>query len=46
MKWNISVISGKETNKNFVSTGEGMQKNRNFFLKPKIFLKTIKTYIM
>jgi len=28
MKWNILVISGKETNKYFVSTGEGIQKNR------------------
>jgi len=26
MKWNISVIRGKKTNKYFVSTGEGMRK--------------------
>jgi len=42
MKWNISVISGKETNKYFVSTGEGMQINRKKFLKPKIFYEVYK----
>jgi len=26
MKWNISVIRGKNTNKYFVSTGEGIRK--------------------
>jgi len=42
MKWNISVISGKETNKYFVSTGEGMQINRKNFLKSKFVLKIMK----
>jgi len=45
MKWNISVISGKETNKYFVSTGEGMQINRKKFLKPKIFYEVYKKFI-
>jgi len=31
MKWNISVIRGKKTNKYFVSTGEGIQKIKNFY---------------
>jgi len=31
MKWNISVIRGKKTNKYFVSTGEGIQKKLNIF---------------
>jgi len=37
MKWNISVIRGKDTNKYSVSTGEGMRKNKSKFLlfKPK-----------
>jgi len=30
MKWNISVIRGKKTNKDFASTGEGKwKKDRN-----------------
>jgi hypothetical protein len=45
MKWNISVISGKETNKYFVSTGEGMQINRKKFLKSKIFYEVYKNFI-
>jgi len=28
MKWNISVIRGKNTKKYFVSTGEGLRKNK------------------
>lgn len=36
MKWNISVIRGKNTNKYFVSTGEGMRINKNFYIfRPK-----------
>jgi len=39
MKWNISVISGKETKKYFVSTGEGMQIKKFLkILSLKIFL--------
>jgi len=43
MKWNILVISGKETNKYFVSTGEGIQKNRKeIFLSQLFFLNSMK----
>jgi hypothetical protein len=34
MKWNISVIRGKNTKKYFVSTGEGLRKNKLIF-RPK-----------
>ena len=33
MKWNISVIRGKKTNKYSVSTGEGKWINENFILE-------------
>lgn len=43
MKWNISVIRGKEIKKYSVSTGEGMRtKQKNNFCRPKIFWKVIK----
>jgi len=36
MKWNISVIRGKKTNKYSVSTGEGKwKKNKRNFFRPK-----------
>jgi len=31
VKWNISVTGGKETNKYFVSTGEGKWKKKNIY---------------
>jgi len=34
MKWNISVIRGKNTKKYFVSTGEGLRKIKDNF-RPK-----------
>jgi len=43
MKWNISVIRGKNTNKYFVSTGEGMRKIKK--LKDFLDLKNIKKRI-
>jgi hypothetical protein len=44
MKWNISVIRGKNTNKYFVSTGEGMRKIKKIkkFFRPKKYKKRIK----
>lgn len=33
MKWNISVIRGKKTNKYSVSTGEGKWKKNKYFFK-------------
>lgn len=32
MKWNISVVRGKETNKYFVSTGEGCELNNKVII--------------
>ena len=40
MKWNISVVGGKETNKDSVSTGEGMR------IRPVIYSVTLVEFIV
>lgn len=46
MKWNISVIRGKNTKKYFVSTGEGMRIIKKYkyfiFFRPKKYKKKLK----